>query len=94
MVGIGSILDDMLKKARKDESFRQAVLATKSSRDPYAAFCKLARDEGFELYEMDLLDAADDMIRQMQKGVNGGGGNHSVPVGEGDFYEQFIAAIS
>ncbi|MGI6212023.1 MAG: hypothetical protein ACOYJJ_05540 [Anaerovoracaceae bacterium] len=90
---VGTILDKLLRMAKKDESVRQALLKTRRAEDPVSAFCEYARSLGFELYEMDLVEAGEDWTELMQKGINGGGTNHTVLYEFDDFYEQFFAAI-
>ena len=50
-------LDELQKKAAADEKVREALFATREEKEPLRAFCKKARELGYEIYEMELVDA-------------------------------------
>ena len=93
-MNIGTILDELAMKARKDEKVRDAFLASREADSPYSEFCKIAQSLGYDICIGDLLDAGDQYVSLLERSVNGGGANHSVLSGEDDFYAQFFAAIS
>ena len=72
------LLDELQKKAMADEKIRKELLLTREQKDPLRAFCQKARALGYELYEMELVDA---------------GENSPVLEGSDDFYELFFASI-
>lgn len=90
---VGTILDELLKLARKDDKVLHKILDTQRAEDPVGAFCEYARSLGYELYEIDLADAEEEWSEQKLKGINGGGANHMIRDGMDDFYSQFISAI-
>jgi len=91
---INDILLAMKKRAASDEADRAKILATKEAEQPIAAFCALAREWGYSLYEMDLITAGEDAYAAMRRSTNGGGENSPGLRYEDDYYELFIAEIA
>ena len=87
------VLDELQMKAMADQEIRSALLKTRQEQDPLRAFCKKARELGYELYEMELVDAGEHLYAQMKRSTNGGGENSPMLEGEDDFYELFFAGI-
>ncbi len=91
------MIEDMLYRlqgmAKKDENLRARFLATRNEAEPLRAFCEICRSLGFEIYEMDVISAGEDMYAQMKRSTNGGGENSPMLEGEDDYYEMFLAAI-
>ena len=53
----------------------------------------LQNEQGEELYEMDLLQAGEELYAAMKRSTNGGGENSPVLKGEDDLYELFFAQL-
>lgn len=87
------LLDELQKRALKDETIRQELLQTKDSEDPLESFCRKCREFGYELYEMDVINAGEEFYASMRRSTNGGGENAPMLDGEDDFYELFLAAL-
>lgn len=66
-------------------------MATRLEKDPLTVFCRLCRELGYELYEMDLVSAGEDFYATMRRSTNGGGENSPKLEGEDDFYELLMA---
>jgi hypothetical protein len=81
-------------KACQDSKLRKDLLDTKDSRTPLSDFCRLSRQAGIELYEMDLLSAGEDYYAAMRRSTNGGGENSPLLVGEDDYYELFLEELA
>jgi len=81
-------------KACQDSKLRKVLLDTKDSRTPLSDFCRLSRQAGIELYEMDLLSAGEDYYAAMRRSTNGGGENSPLLVGEDDYYELFLEELA
>ena len=67
------ILDRLQGDALKDGELRRKLLATRLEKDPLTVFCRLCRELGYELYEMDLVSAGEDFYATMRRSTNGGG---------------------
>jgi hypothetical protein len=93
MADIAGMLDELQKKASKDATLRDKFLATRESKNPAEAFCKICREEGCEIYLMDLISIGEEFYASMRRSTNGGGENSPMLVDEDDFYELFLAAI-
>ncbi len=87
------ILDELQRLARRDDTIRQRLLRTREDPQPVRAFCKAARDLGYELYEMELIAAGEEFYAAMRRSTNGGGENSPMLEGEDDFYELFLAEL-
>ena len=48
---------------------------------------------GYEIYEMELVDAGENFYAEMKRSTNGGGENSPMLEGSDDFYELFFASL-
>lgn len=69
------------------------LIDTKKAKDPLAEFCRVSRELGYELYEMDVIVAGEEFYASMRRSTNGGGENSPLLEGEDDFYELFFSSI-
>ncbi len=86
-------LERFQEAALKDEALRAQIIETKTADEPLGAFCRLAREKGFALYEMDLVYAGEEAYAGMRRATNGGGENSPMLENEDDYYSLFMAAI-
>ena len=87
------ILDELSRKAQNDMELKNRLLATKESSNSVSEFCSIARELGYELYDMDLIDAGEEFHAAMKRSTNGGGENSPKLTGQDDYYEMFIAEL-
>lgn len=87
------MLNELQQKALKDEILRNAFLATESSQEPLDDFCQICREQGYEIYPMDVIIAGEESYAAMKRSTNGGGENAPMLDGEDDFYELFLASL-
>ena len=87
------ILDELQKKAKHDATLRGKFLETRKAEDPLGAFCEVCRENGYEVYPMDVIQAGDEFYAAMKRSTNGGGENSPVLTGEDDPYELFFAGL-
>lgn len=90
---IGYMLDELHEKALNNPSVRERLLATRKAQNPLSAFCAECRALGYEIYEMDLLTAGEEMYAAMKRSTNGGGENSPMLDGEDDYYEMFFVGL-
>lgn len=90
---VAEMLDELKAKALADESLRQVLLATRKEADPLNAFCRKCRELGYDMYEMDVIQAGEELYAAMKRSTNGGGENSPMLEGEDDFYELFFAGL-
>lgn len=90
---IYEMLDQLQKEARRNQALRQRLLETRRAKDPFGEFCRTCRALGYEIYEMDLVNAGEDFYAAMRRSTNGGGENSPMLEGEDDFYELFFACL-
>ena len=88
------ILDELQRKALSDDQVRERLLGTRTAAAPLKEFCRVSRELGYELYEMDLIAAGEEFYASMRRSTNGGGENSPMLEGEDDFYELFFASIA
>jgi hypothetical protein len=93
MADIAGMLDELQNKASKDPLLRDRFLATRETKNPVEAFCKICQEEGYEIYPMDLICAGEEFYASMKRSTNGGGENSPMLEGQDDFYELFLIAI-
>lgn len=87
------IMDRLQQAALKDPSIREKLIETRKEDNPLAAFCRVSRELGYPLYEMDVLTAGEEFHAEMKRSTNGGGENSPKLEAEDDFYELFFASI-
>ena len=87
------ILAQLYDEAKKNSVLRQELLDTETAEHPVRAFCSIARSCGFELYEMELIDAGEEFYAEIKRSTNGGGENSPKLDYQDDFYEMFLDSI-
>lgn len=92
-MSVAEQLEELQKRARKDEKIRKILLETRNESDPLEAFCRACRKIGFPIYEMELIEAGEEFYAEMRRSTNGGGENSPLLAGEDDFYELFFAGL-
>lgn len=93
MADIIGMLDELQNKAIRNPELKERFLATRKADSPVSEFCRVCREEGYEIYEMELICAGEDFHAAMKRSTNGGGENSPMLAGQDDFYELFLAAI-
>ena len=93
MANIIDMLDELQNRALHEDDVREKLLATKNEKDPLSAFCRVCRELGYEIYEMELVSAGEEFHAAMKRSTTGGGENSPMIAGEDDFYELFMANI-
>jgi len=86
-------LDALQHRAFLDDEIRDKLLKTKQDEQPVTSFCKMCRELGYPIYEMDLICAGEEFYAAMKRSTNGGGENSPKIDGEDDFYELFMASL-
>ena len=86
-------LEVLQNMALKDSDLREKLLNTRSENDPLSSFCRICRENGVEIYEMDIICAGEDFHAAMKRSTNGGGENSPKMGWNDDFYELFLAGI-
>ena len=87
------VLDNMKEKAISDQALYIKVLQTLKEQSPYDAFCTLCRENGYDIYPMDLAAAGEEMYAAIKRSTNGGGENSPMLEGEDDLYRMFMDEI-
>lgn len=90
---IFEMLDELQRKANRNEEIKKRFLETRKSDKPVDAFCKLCQEYGYPVYAMDLINAGEEFYAEMKRSTNGGGENSPKLEGEDDFYEMFFANL-
>ena len=91
---IPAMLDELAALAGRDERIRRRFLESRKEKNPVEAFCKVCRELGYEIYEMDLIGAGEEFYATIKRSTNGGGENSPRLDGQDDFYEMFFTQIS
>ena len=92
-MNIFEMLEEIQHKALRDDSLKEKILATESTKEPLGEFCKVCQQEGYEIYPMDVIIAGEESYAAMKRSTNGGGENAPMLDGEDDFYELILAAL-
>ena len=86
-------LERLQEDALKDEALRNKLIETREEENPLSCFCRLARDLGYDINEMDLIYAGEEAYAGMRRATNGGGENSPMLENEDDYYSLFFSAI-
>ena len=87
------ILERLKEAAVREPELKKALLETRNAEKPLHQLCMIARERGFELWEMDVIEAGESFYAAMKRSTNGGGENSPVLKGEDDLYELFLASL-
>jgi len=87
------MLDEIKQKVLADPVLKERFLKTRQEKNPLTAFCALCRELGYEIYDMDVLEAGEAYYAAMRRSTNGGGENSPLLRGEDDYYELFFAGL-
>lgn len=93
MADIADMLDELQNRALREPELKGKLLATRKESEPVSAFCRVCRELGYEMYEMELICAGEEFHAAMKRSTNGGGENSPMLAGEDDFYELFFASL-
>lgn len=88
------LLDEVQRKALENKELREMLLATRKEKNPLEAFCRICRQQGYELYPMEVVQAGEEFYATMRRSTNGGGENSPLLEGEDDFYELLLATLT
>ncbi len=91
-MSVESKLAELQKKALEEPEIREALWKTREEEEPLEAFCRYARELGYEIYPGELLAAGEEFCAAMLRSVNGGG-VEAPDDGWADAYDQFFAAL-
>ena len=86
-------LERLQEDALKDEVLRNKLIETRKEENPLPCFCKLARSLGYDINDMDLVYAGEEVYAGMRRATNGGGENSPMLENEDDYYSLFFSAI-
>ena len=86
-------LENLRIMARKDETLRRKLLATRTHEDPLKEFCDISTRCGCPLAPMDLLMFGEESYAAMRRSTNGGGENSPLLQWEDDYYELFLGEL-
>ncbi len=89
----GDLLEILREKAKADSSLRGRLLDTRSSATPLSDFCKISREVGVSLSEMDMIEFGESSYAAMRRSTNGGGENAPLLQWEDDSYEMFLMEL-
>ena len=90
---VEAVMSALREKALNDENFRKELLETQKEKNPLSSFCEIARREGYELYEMDILTYGEEFYAAIKRSTNGGGENSPKLEGQDDYYDMFMAEL-
>lgn len=87
------ILDELQHRARKSKELEEKLVNTRNAQNPLQEFCRISREEGLEIYPMEVICAGEEFHAAMKRSTNGGGENSPKLEGQDDFYELFLAGL-
>ncbi|MBQ2833420.1 MAG: hypothetical protein IJN79_01050 [Clostridia bacterium] len=91
---MNDILIALRDRALRDESFRLALLATRTAEDPLSALCDFAVAHGYPLSIGDIISDGEEFCCNQMKSTNGGNPMPYDCFGFDDAYEMFFLSIA
>ena len=87
------MLDELQHRARQNKELKEKLINTRNAKNPLQEFCRISREEGLEIYPMEVICAGEEFHAAMKRSTNGGGENSPKLEGQDDFYELFLAGL-
>lgn len=87
------ILEELSEKAVKDAALREKLLRTRKKESPLRAFSEVAKEAGYEISPMEIVEAGEEFHAAMKRSTNGGGENSPMLRGQDDFYTLFFVTL-
>lgn len=87
------ILENIRQRALYDKSFRKSLLDSRAAEEPVSVFCRICRENGYMIYDMDIIALGEKEYAAMKRSTNGGGENSPVLEGQDDYYELFMMEL-
>ena len=87
------MLDELQHRARQNKELKDKLINTRNAKNPLQEFCRISREEGLEIYPMEVICAGEEFHAAMKRSTNGGGENSPKLEGQDDFYELFRASL-
>ena len=92
-MGTEEIIEQLMRQAEKDAALRGALLAAGREKTPVGSFCRVAREAGFALYDMELIAYGEEAHAAMKRSTNGGGENTPSLEFEDDYFEILMTEL-
>ncbi len=83
-------LEKLKKLAEENPVLRKQLLDTRQESNSLSAFCVIARQNGCELYPMDIIEAGEVSYTDMKRSTNGGGENSPMLGSWNNYFEMFL----
>ena len=86
-------LEILKSKAKKSPALLDCLISSSHSPEPLDELCRIARDNGIELFPMEIISDCEDFYAAKKRSTNGGGENSPVIAAEDDIYDLFILSL-
>ncbi len=86
-------LEKIRTLAKRDASFKDAIIKTAKEKPSIVDFCKVCREAGIEIYPMDIADLDESFYAAMKRSTNGGGENSPHLNWEDEVFMEFINSL-
>ena len=90
---INDILENIRQRALSDAAFRRRLLETRTAKEPVSEYCRICRENGYMLFDMDLISLGEEEYAAMKRSTNGGGENSPVLEGQDDYYDLLLVEL-
>lgn len=90
---ITEMLEELIIKAKKDETLKRRLLDTRNLANPVAAFCDIATENGLPMTVMDIVNQGEEFYAEIKRSTNGGGENSPDLDFQNDEYSIFMMRL-
>ncbi len=90
---VTEMLEELIMKARNDSQLKEKLLATRNSVNPVSDFCDIAKENGFPITVMDIVNQGEAFYAEIKRSTNGGGENSPDLDYQNDEYSIFMMRL-
>lgn len=76
--------------ARQNPELKKQLLDSRNEKNALSIFCRTARQNGCEMYPMDIIEAGEEAYAAMKRSTNGGGENSPMLGTWDNYFESFL----
>ena len=86
--------EKLKEMARKNPGLKKQLLDSRNEKNALSIFCGIARQNGCEMYPMDIIEAGETAYAAMKRSTNGGGENSPMLGTWDNYFAMFLEELA